>query len=102
MIHSASFLATGWEIVASTWAASSGLCLRISSMTVSSASRTCRDVDEDAAIAAGATALCEGAGAFARWWREGDTGAAEDGEPCEGGAACRAIEVVACAGAVAA
>jgi len=64
-------------------------------MTVSSASRSSLDVDEVAAIAAGATALREGAGAFARWWREGDTGAAAGGEPGEAGAVCRAIEVVA-------
>src|SRR6516165_12479639 len=102
MIHSASFLATGSEIVASTWVASSGLCLRISSMTVSSASRSSLDVDEVAAIAAGATDFWEGAGAFARWWREEDTDAAAGGEPGEGGAACLAIEVVACPGAVAA
>src|SRR5262249_8714224 len=100
MIHSASFLATGSEIVASTWVASSGLCLRISSMTVSSASRSSLDVDEVAAIAAGATAFREEAGAFARWWREGDHGGGAGGEPGEAGAVCRAIEVVACAGVV--
>src|SRR2546421_422426 len=55
MIHSASFLATGSDIVASIWVASSGLRWRISSMTFSIASVSAFEVDEVAATAAGAT-----------------------------------------------
>src|SRR5580658_5024331 len=75
MIHSASFLATGSEIDASTWVASSGLCLRIRSMTFSRESISSFDVDELAAIAAGATGLRAGVGLATRW-RTAGAGAA--------------------------
>src|SRR6185312_17507860 len=57
MIHSASFLATGSDIAASAWVASAGLCLRISSMTLFSASASACEVDEVAATAAGTISL---------------------------------------------
>jgi len=66
MIHSASFLATGSEIVASTWLASSGLCLRINSMTFSSASVSACDVAVVAATAEAVTGLRAGVGAVTR------------------------------------
>src|SRR5260370_33200509 len=74
MIHSASFLATGSDMVASTWVASSGLCWRISSMTFSSASVSAFEVDDVAATAAGATCLRSGRAGAARW-RGGRAGA---------------------------
>jgi len=76
--HSASFLATGSEIAASAWVASSGRCLRISSMTFSSVSRSAFEVDDVAAMAAGATDLRAGVGVAARW-RAGGAGAATGG-----------------------
>src|SRR6266852_9727148 len=69
MIHSASFLATGSEITASAWVASAGLCLRMRSMTLSSASVSDCEVDVVAATAAGATGLRAGAGGKAACWR---------------------------------
>jgi hypothetical protein len=60
------------------------------------------DVDEVAAIAAGATGFCDEAGSIARWWRAGGTDAAAGDEPGETAAVCRAIEEVARAGVVAA
>src|SRR5471032_3083960 len=81
MIHSASFFATGSDMAASAWVASAGLCLRISSMTFSSASVSACEVDDVAATAAGVVGLraigggnaacCRVAGAMA-----GATGAA--------------------------
>src|SRR5258705_7568399 len=60
MIHSASFLATGSDIAASVCVASAGLRLRTSSMTFSSASLSTCEVDDVAAIAAGAGGLRAG------------------------------------------
>src|SRR5271169_2422474 len=57
MSHSASFRATGSEIDASAWVASPGLCLRMSSMTFSSASLSPCEVADVAATAAGVTGL---------------------------------------------
>src|SRR5471030_755923 len=57
MIHSASFFATGSDIAASACVASAGLCLRISSMTFSSASVSACEVDDVAATAAGVVGL---------------------------------------------
>src|SRR6266404_3649047 len=74
MIHSASFLATGSDIVASSWVASSGLCWRISSMTFSSASVSAFEVDDVAATAAAGTCLRSGRAGAARG-RAGKTGA---------------------------
>src|SRR5713226_1487694 len=62
MIHSARFLPTGSGIAASVWFASAGLCLRTSSMTFSSASLSACEVDDVAAIAAGAGGLRAGGG----------------------------------------
>ena len=62
MIHSASFLATGSEIPLRPGSHPPVLCLRISSMTFSSASASACDVDEVAATAAG-TSACGPAGA---------------------------------------
>src|ERR1700730_12702306 len=67
MIHSASFLATGSDMAASTWVASAGLCLRTSSMTFSSASVSACEVDDVAATAAGTTGLRAGGGKAACW-----------------------------------
>jgi hypothetical protein len=67
-------------------------------MTLSSASRSSLDVDEVAAIAAGATGFW--AGALARWRREGDGAAATGGNACETGAACPLVAEVPCVGAV--
>src|SRR5260221_2763322 len=69
MIHSASFLATGSDIAASVWVASTGLCLRTSSMTVSSASVSACEVDDGAATAACGAGLRAGAGGKAACWR---------------------------------
>src|SRR5437588_13117810 len=74
MIHSASFLATGSDIVASIWVASSGLCWRISSMTFSIASVSAFEVDDVAATAAAGTCLRSGRAGAARG-RGGRTGA---------------------------
>src|SRR4051812_50100326 len=57
MIHSASFRATGSEIVAAALVASPALRLRTSSITVSSVSLSACDVEEVAATAAGVTGL---------------------------------------------
>ena len=57
MIHSASFRATGSEIVPAALVASPALRLRTSSMTVSSVSLSACDVEEVAATAAGVTGL---------------------------------------------
>src|ERR1700722_19343890 len=83
MIHSASFLATGSDIAASAWVASAGLCLRIRSMTFSSASASACEVDDVAATAAGTTGLRAGAGArdACRRVAASIAGAAPDGEP---------------------
>src|SRR5258708_5004193 len=69
MIHSASFLATGSDIAASVWVASTGLCLRTSSMTFSSASVSACEVDDVAATAACGAGLRAGAGGKAACWR---------------------------------
>src|SRR5258707_1615328 len=69
MIHSASFLATGSDIAASVWVASTGLCLRTSSMTFSSASVSACEVDDVAAAAACGAGLRAGAGGKAACWR---------------------------------
>jgi hypothetical protein len=68
MIHSASFLATGSDIAAAAWVASPDLCLRISSMTFSTASASACEVDEVAATAAGTVGLriCAGVRAACR------------------------------------
>src|SRR5262245_48196987 len=66
MIHSASFRATGSVIWASACVASDGLCLRIRSITFSSASRSAFEVDEVAATAAG-TAGLRGGKLAGRW-----------------------------------
>src|SRR3954453_7291765 len=57
MIHSASFRATGSDIVAAALVASPALRLRTSSITVSSVSLSACDVEEVAATAAGVTGL---------------------------------------------
>src|SRR3954465_5435969 len=57
MIHSASFRATGSEIVAAALVASPALRLRTSSITVSSVSLSACEVEEVAATAAGVTGL---------------------------------------------
>src|SRR5260370_20833006 len=67
MIHSASFFATGSDIAASVCVASAGLCLRMSSMTFSSASVSACEVDDVAATAAGAGGLRAGGGKAACW-----------------------------------
>src|SRR6202035_2729239 len=69
MSHSASFLATGSEMVASAWVASAGLCLRSRSMTFSSASVSACEVDDVAATAAGVGGLRAGGGGKAACWR---------------------------------
>src|ERR1700688_2045715 len=69
MIHSASFLATGSEMAASAWVASAGLCLRTSSMTLSSASVSACEVEDVAATAAWAGGLRAGGGGKAACWR---------------------------------
>src|SRR3984957_15642320 len=69
MIHSASFLATGSEMAASAWAASAALCLRTSSMTFSSVSRSACGVDDVAATAAGVAGLRAIGGGKAACWR---------------------------------
>src|SRR3954465_10236777 len=61
MIHSASFRATGSEIVAAALVASPALRLRTSSITVSSVSLSACEVEEVAATAAGVTGLRGGA-----------------------------------------
>src|SRR2546430_1367079 len=98
MIHSASFLATGSDIVASTWVASSGLCWRISSMTFSSASVSAFEVDDVAATAAGAACLRSGRAGAARG-RGGKTGAIA-GAGVAAGAASLAMAVSTGAAAV--
>src|SRR3954464_9502111 len=65
MTHSASLRATGSAIPAAAWVASSGLCLRINSITDSSVSMSALGVDWVAATAAGSTGLR--GGAAARW-----------------------------------
>src|SRR5215472_7749434 len=75
MIHSASFLATGSVTAASARVASSGLCLRTSSITSSSWSRSSLDVLDVAATAAGGPNLRAGVGAVTRC-RTGGAGAA--------------------------
>src|SRR3954470_19908352 len=72
MIHSASFRATGSVIAAAVWVASSGLCLRIRSMTVSSVSMSALGVDWVAATTAGKTGLR--GGAAGRWGLGGGGG----------------------------
>jgi hypothetical protein len=67
--HSASFLATGSVMAASACVASEGLCLRISSMTFSSASLSDCEVDVVAATAAGVTGLRAVGGGKAACWR---------------------------------
>ncbi len=69
MIHSASFFATGSEIAASAWVASTGWCLRTSSMTFSSASVSACEVDDVAASTAVGTCLRAGGGGKAACWR---------------------------------
>src|SRR5215208_3877613 len=66
MIHSASLRATGSAMVASAWVASTGLCLRMRSMTFSSASLSAFEVDEVAATAAGDGGLRAGGKAACR------------------------------------
>src|ERR1700761_2575849 len=63
MIHSASLRATGSEMLVSTWVASSGLCLRTSSITFSSVSLSPCGVDDVAATAAGSNGLRGGCSA---------------------------------------
>src|ERR1700712_2014180 len=76
MIHSASFIATGSEIAASTWVASAALCWRMRSMTFCSASVSAWDVDDVAASAAAGGGL-RGGGKAACWRVAGaSTGAA--------------------------
>src|SRR6202040_3083104 len=67
MIHSASFLATGSDIGASACVASAGLCLRMISMTFSSASVSACEVDVVAATTPPAPGLR--AGGKAACWR---------------------------------
>src|SRR5476649_2549034 len=67
MIHSASFLATGSDMSASAWVASAGLCLRMRSMTFSSASVSACAVDDVAATAAGVVGLRAEGGSAACW-----------------------------------
>src|SRR5260370_15607994 len=69
MIHSASFFATGCDMAASAWVASTGWCLRTSSMTFSSASVSACEVDDVAASTAVETCLRAGGGGKAACWR---------------------------------
>src|SRR6478672_8566868 len=66
MIHSASFLATGSDIAAAVCVASAGLCLRTSSLTISSVPASACEGDDVAAMAAGGGLR---AGGKAACWR---------------------------------
>src|SRR3981081_3531536 len=80
MSHSASFLATGSEIDASTWVASAVLCWQMSAVTVCSSSLSVFDVDEVAATAAAGGGGLRGGGKAACWRVAGaSTGAAATG-----------------------
>ena len=84
--HSASLRATGSDIAAWAWVASSAFCLRTSPMTFSRASLSACDVEDVAATAAGATCL---RGGKAACWRVAGarTGGAGAGAAAAAGAA---------------
>src|SRR5258708_14416917 len=69
MIHSASFFATGSDMAAWAWVASTGWWLRTRSMTFPSASVSACEVDDVAASTAVETCLRAGGGGKAACWR---------------------------------